>query len=235
MILKPYGLALLREPFPDHQVSLLPRPIKKDDQEKFKCERGTRASADGIYCGGYHARSIHLSYVGHAALTDRLLDCDQMWNWDPLSTDEHGLPRLQNGLLWIKLTVCGMTRIGVGDAAAKGSNKSDGDLMKERIGDALRNAALRFGAALEFWHEGVLHVDAEGDLQESEPPGAPDGAPAASVDYYPAERFETNIDKWRGLIHSGRKTADEVIRQVESSGFALTDDQKEAIRGKAAS
>lgn len=31
--------------------------------------------------------------------------------------------------------------------------------MKERIGDALRNAAMRFGAALDLWHKGDLHID----------------------------------------------------------------------------
>ena len=31
--------------------------------------------------------------------------------------------------------------------------------MKERIGDALRNAAMRFGAALDLWHKGELHVN----------------------------------------------------------------------------
>jgi hypothetical protein len=35
--------------------------------------------------------------------------------------------------------------------------------MKERIGDALRNAAMRFGAALDLWHKGDLHGDAEPD------------------------------------------------------------------------
>ena len=36
--------------------------------------------------------------------------------------------------------------------------------MKERIGDALRNAAMRFGAALDLWHKGDLyaHVEEEG-------------------------------------------------------------------------
>ena len=31
--------------------------------------------------------------------------------------------------------------------------------MKERIGDALRNAAMRYGAALDLWHKGDLHAD----------------------------------------------------------------------------
>ena len=35
--------------------------------------------------------------------------------------------------------------------------------MKERIGDALRNAAMRFGAALDLWHKGELHAHLEAD------------------------------------------------------------------------
>jgi hypothetical protein len=96
-------------------------------------------------CGGYHATSkiIHLDYVGHAALTDRLLDTDLEWSWEPVGFTPEGLPALdRNGGLWIKLTVCGVTRYGYGAA----DGKSGGDAMKEMIGDALRNAAMRFGA-----------------------------------------------------------------------------------------
>ena len=101
---------------------------------------------------------VKLAYVGHAALTDRLLDVDPAWTWEPLSLDERGLPALDEvGGLWIKLTVCGVTRLGYGDAG----NKKGGDAMKERIGDALRNAAMRFGAALELWHKGELHAEEE--------------------------------------------------------------------------
>jgi hypothetical protein len=38
--------------------------------------------------------------------------------------------------------------------------------MKERIGDALRNAAMRFGAALDLWHKGDLHKDEEPEQPE---------------------------------------------------------------------
>lgn len=143
---KPTGLALLRAPFPPNQISKLPKPIRKD-AEKGRCQE----------CGGWHGLpAVHLDYVGHAALTDRLLDADPNWTWEPLALDERGLPALdQNGGMWIKLTVCGITRLGYGDA----QGKTGGDAMKERIGDALRNAAMRFGAALDLWHKGDLHAD----------------------------------------------------------------------------
>lgn len=89
--------------------------------------------------------NTQLDYVGHAATTDRLLAVDP--TWEPLALDERGLPAIdQAGNLWIRLTVCGLTRIGVGD----------GPSMKVRIGDAIRNAAMRYGVALDLWSKEEL-------------------------------------------------------------------------------
>lgn len=124
------ALAELRKPFPEHQVSVLDK-----------------------------GRAGKLSYVGHAAITARLLDVDPLWTWEPMGTTAEGLPLLDaDGGLWIRLTVNGMTRIGYGHAPG---SKAPGDRTKELIGDALRNAAMRFGAALDLWHKG-------GDLSGSE-------------------------------------------------------------------
>ncbi len=55
--------------------------------------------------------------------------------------------------------------VGCGDAG----QKTGGDAMKERIGDALRNAGMRFGIALDLWHkDGVL--EAGGSIESVEPP-----------------------------------------------------------------
>ena len=161
-------LALLREPFPAHQIAKLPKQVKRDDQDKGRCERGSRYSADGYFCGGWHARSMHLDYVGHAALTDRLLDVDPEWSWEPVAFGDDGLPKFDHlGGLWIRLTVCGVTRLGYGDS----QGKSGPNAVKEAIGDALRNAAMRFGAALDLWHKGDLHADDnEAPTQYSEDP-----------------------------------------------------------------
>ena len=91
---------------------------------------------------------VTLDYVGHAATTDRILAVDPEWTWEPLAYDPQGLPAIdQAGNLWIRLTVAGVTRIGCGD----------GKNMKERIGDAIRNAAMRFGVALDLWAKEDLH------------------------------------------------------------------------------
>lgn len=148
-------LELLRKPFPPHQISKLPKPTKQQNDcpasEKINCK----------VCGGWHhPRVVHLDYVGHAALTDRLLETDPFWYWEPLALRD-GLPAFdETGGLWIKLTVCGHTRLGYGHAAHS-AYKEIGSREKEVIGDALRNAAMRFGAALELWHKGDLHVEEE--------------------------------------------------------------------------
>lgn len=164
------GLALLRAPFPANQVSKLPKPYKKDSP-KGKCAE----------CGGYHGLpAVHLDYVGHAALTDRLLDADPTWTWEPVADPASlGLPTAAGGM-WIKLTVAGVSRYGFGHP----DGKQGGDAVKEVIGDALRNAAMRFGAALDLWHKGDLHADTEEEpaaqVEKSKPaaPNATKGAEA---------------------------------------------------------
>lgn len=150
---KKQGLDLLREPFSENQISKLPKGTKAQNQcpeaEKINCP---------ICKGKHHPKVIHLDYVGHAALTDRLLDADPLWTWEPFALKE-GLPAFDaTGGLWIRLTVCGHTRIGYGHAEAS-NFKEIGSREKEVIGDALRNAAMRFGAALDLWHKGDLHID----------------------------------------------------------------------------
>jgi hypothetical protein len=155
-------LARMREPFPDHQVSKLPKESKKQREER---EADRSKGVNCTICGGWHHRNVvHLDYVGHAALTDRLLDVDPNWSWEPMALRD-GLPAFdQTGGLWIRLTVCSVTRLGYGHAATK-PNMDPGNREKEVIGDALRNAAMRFGAALDLWHKGDLRVEAD------EPPG----------------------------------------------------------------
>jgi len=154
---KPTGLALLRAPFPEHQISKLPKPTKaQTDAVKADFKKGIRCKLCEQW---HHPDVVHLDYVGHAALTYRLLDVDPHWYWEPYVAP--GLPNPGNGM-WIKLHVCGQSQIGYGHA----DGKSGGDAIKEVIGDALRNAAMRFGAALDLWHKGELHVsdDASPDV-----------------------------------------------------------------------
>jgi len=165
--LKPTGLALLRAPFPANQISKLPKESRAQADERKARKQGCMVWKCPECGGAHHKDATHLDYVGHAALTDRLLDCDPHWYWEPYVAD--GLPNAGNGM-WIKLHVCGQSQIGYGHA----DGKQGGDAIKEIIGDALRNAAMRFGAALDLWHKGDLHLD------ESEEPAPAKPAEALS-------------------------------------------------------
>ena len=168
-------LTRLRAPFPPEYVGKLPRVTCRacsdgrcGDHQKAKCTE----------CGNWiSTKHIHIDYVGHADVTDRLLSVDPEWDWQPKATDpdpdllkaamasgdaeivraviENAPPKFEtdrNGSpvgLWIKLTVGGVTRLGVGSCPS-GQN----DAEKVLIGDALRNAAMRFGVAVELWAKG---------------------------------------------------------------------------------
>ncbi len=120
-----------------------------------------------------------LDYVGHAELTRRLLDVDPFWNWEPAALDDLGLPLLdvndkgQPIGMWIKLTVAGVTRLGYG-SCTPGKN----DAVKELIGDALRNAGMRFGAALDLW--------SKSDRAETAKQGGDQGLAAVRADVHKA-------------------------------------------------
>lgn len=176
----PTGLDLLRQPFPAHQISKLPKETRAQIDAR-KADKGLMVWKCEVCGGPHHKNAVHLDYVGHAALTDRLLEADPEWSWEPVAFGPDGLPVLdRNGGLWIKLTVCGVTRLGYGDA----EGKTGGNAIKEAIGDALRNAAMRFGAALDLWHKGDLHLEAEdggaGTQAEAEVSPAAPKAPAHS-------------------------------------------------------
>lgn len=155
--IEPSPLAKLREPFAENQISKLPKPTKpQTDAVRADFKKGIRCKECGAW---HHPDVIHLDYVGHAAATDRLLDADLRWTWDPVPDPASlGLPTVPGGM-WIKLTVDGVSRYGFGSA----DGKTGGDAVKEIIGDAIRNAGMRFGMALDLWHKGVLHADDEGE------------------------------------------------------------------------
>lgn len=201
---KKIGLDLLREPFLPNQISKLPKPTKKQTEDvKADYKKGIRCQICGTW---HHPDVVHLDYVGHAALTDRLLDADPSWSWEPVAFDAQGLPTLdKDGGMWIKLTVCGVTRFGYGDA----QGKSGGDATKERIGDALRNAAMRFGAALDLWHKGDLHVEDDDKHQtppqrQQSPESSPPRSNAASED---DEEYIDEIKTSLKAIYGDNKTA----------------------------
>ena len=148
----------LLEPFPADWIGKLPRITCRDCSQNRSgtCDRHERKSKCAE-CGNWITPGhLHLDYVGHADVTRRLLQVDPAWSWEPLAFDpETGLPRRDEyGGMWIKLTVHldgePVTRLGYGDA----QGKTGPNAVKEVIGDGLRNAAMRFGVALDLWAKG---------------------------------------------------------------------------------
>jgi len=184
-------LSILRREFSEADISYRPVPTK---QQTSDVRTRAVSPVNCRLCGTWHhPRAAHLSYVGHAAVTNRLLEADPFFSWHFLALDENGLPRYdKDGGLWINLTVCGVTRQGYGDA----TNATGTTGVKEIIGDAIRNAAMRFGVALELWHKG-----------EFEKPSS-----ACDADeFYSDDKFNANINAWREQIIRGDKTAEEVV------------------------
>ncbi len=200
------ALAKLREPFPPESISKLPKG-KEDKEKRRHCNT----------CHGFHDPSMfHLDYVGHAALTDRLLNVDPEWTWEPFATDEHGAPLLDfkgQGApcgLWIRLTVAGMTRPGYG-SCEPGKNEA----VKELIGDALRNAGMRFGMALELWHKGELpsHDDEDASAPEPVDLAQLEGAITAAQDL----GIEKAWDALREYAGQSQGHADKAVSKIQAA------------------
>lgn len=213
------GLAALRVQFPREQINPLPKiSCRACSQSQAKnCDRHRKIKCKE--CDNWITEQhVHLPYVGHAELTNRLLDADPLWSWEPLATDERGLPQFDGyGGLWIRLTVCGHTRLGYGDA----DGKKGANAIKEAIGDALRNAAMRFGAALDLWAKSDLtaaSVEHPKSAEEDVPAVAGPGR-SEPVDDSPAEEPDQRLavlDKLYLQAVNNRSSRD-VLTQVRGA------------------
>lgn len=150
--------AALRHPFPPEAIGKLPRvTCRACSKAPGKvCDKHSKVSCE--VCRNWITTAhIHLDFVGHAGVTDRLLVVDPEWSWEPVAFDEGGAPLIRmvgsEASMWIRLTVAGVTRLGVGTA-----NSDVFELPKQLISDALRNAAMRFGVALDLWSKEDLQA-----------------------------------------------------------------------------
>lgn len=190
--------AALRAPFAADVVGKLPRiwcPACREVRGK-KCDNHRKVKCDGCRNNITEAH-LHLDYVGHAEVTDRLLQVDPGWSWEPVAFDANGLPALDaHGGLWMRLTVAGVTRLGYGHA----DGKKGGDAVKETIGDAIRNAALRFGVALDLWGATFKGEDEPaGDTRPEPRPASPRPDPKAVRDW--ALQPDRTAEDLRGMLH----------------------------------
>jgi hypothetical protein len=134
--------------FPKNQVSKKP---------KFRVVKASNGRTDTTgydhcdICGGWHPTKgvVHLDYVGHADITARLNDVAGPENWsiEPMAYNADGTPLQSDGGMWCWMTIGETRKMCFGDA----QGKSGPDAVKEIIGDAIRNGAMRFGVGTYLW------------------------------------------------------------------------------------
>lgn len=164
----------------------------------------------------------NLSYVGHAAVTEMLLRHDPLWDWQPLGTTIDGAPIVDRNAdgrpigMWIVLRIFDHTRIGYGSVEPN-DRRTDGDLIKEIIGDGIRNAAMRFGIALNLWSKNDLEVAAPEQKPE-------DKVLAQAKGWSKAKRDKIKADLTTHKIIDSPANFDEFAEQVVASAATLQDD-----------
>jgi len=211
-------LELLSKAFEQDEIEKLPKQLKRNDDAKYKCQPGTQASADGYHCGGYHARSMHLDYIGHAGITERLNQVDPWWTWEPMGFTEAGTPLLSDGGMWGRMTVLGVTRIGYGDPG----RNSGPNAIKETIGDFIRNAAMRFGVGTYLWSKSEAALakkrGEEPDDDEPQHRTTMGAVRAQTADQPPAIDWESQYK-----ATAGDKTKLEALRHMAKNSGAPDD------------
>lgn len=178
------GLTALRADFPAEEIGQLPRSTCQacSKSERKRCEEHGWVPNCPVCHGRHSSATMHITYVGHADVTARLLSVDPYWTWRPFNPDElAGIPPSMRGDgVWIMLTVLGVTRPGFGS----NDGKPGGNGVKEAIGDALRNAAMRFGVALDLWAKGDREwARADKDGTDRHPDEAQPPEPQPSTPY----------------------------------------------------
>lgn len=183
----PAKVRALRDEFPPEARGKLPRSTCKDcaNSQRKRCDNHTWVTNCPECRGSHSSATMHIDFVGHADVTARLLAVDPLWFWEPFTPEEvNALPPKYREGLWIWLHVLGVKRAGFGHA--ENDRQRGGDEVKVAIGDALRNAAMRFGVALDLWAKGDRDWSAaakadgyDNPPMDPSPPGAPDqeGAP----------------------------------------------------------
>ncbi|MFH9236004.1 hypothetical protein [Streptomyces globisporus] len=219
------ALHRLREPFKPEEIRYLPRVWCKACRDaKGTCNRNDHERRQCRKCGqSMTTAHIDLRFVGHAEATNRLLNVDPFWDWEPMAPDANGLPQYDgNRGMWIRLTVCGMTRLGYGSA----DGKSGGDAVKEIIGDAIRNAGMRFGMALDLWTSSDLEIVESGgsSLDETASSPAQDSRPEAARPHAmsPAETQQQVLGPFLERVRNGWDTLEATLQALaEAKAKAL--------------
>lgn len=223
------GLERLAAPFADGQIGKLPRvTCGKCRSAPGKCcadHSKARCSTCKQWMTDAH---MHIDYVGHAQVTARLLEVDPCWSWEPVAWDVNGMPAIaeeQGGrrVMWIRLTVLGVTRLGVGIAGAHE------EVEKILVGDALRNAAMRFGVALDLWAKGDLHAPTE-DTDSPPPPPTQRRTQRSSSPPQDTPVDDPPAFDWAGLGWVDQAEHDAAWEQCKLVAKSLPDEHQANVR-----
>lgn len=176
----------LRWPFPAELVCYRPQPWCKScgDAKSRVCGDHKKQWCDTCRQSLTEAHT-DLAYIGHADVNERLDLVDPEWDWRPVNVsapDElwkqalmEGRDQLERfirsrspvydneGGLWIEMTIHNdkgepVRRLGYGDAPGKRGSSA----IKEIIGDAIRNAAMRYGVARYLWSRSEIALAKSG-------------------------------------------------------------------------
>lgn len=164
----------LREPFKPEQIGKLPKiPKSQQGNDKKAC----------TYCGGWHEPIIdrlHVDFVGHAVVTDRLNNVvgPGGWSWELNQIQEHN--GHITGIVGT-MTVAGRT-IGP-ESGAPSSTGLWGEEFKTAVSDYIPRAAMRFGVALELWAKQKLEsaTQAPADDLDDAPATGETGTPVRNA------------------------------------------------------
>ena len=176
-------------------------------------------------CGQNHTSgTIHLDFVGHADATNRLLEMDPGWTWEPMSYADDGSPLIVEkdgeAKMWIwlilhvyrdtpnGLEVIPVRRPGVGTVQIFQHTR---EVEKQLISDALRNAAMRAGVGLVLWAKGdrEWNPEAAAVIANAEAGGQQDARPAPSATGLDMDRIN---DALNGLSGKGKATVMKAAR-----------------------
>jgi hypothetical protein len=224
---------MLRAPFAADEIGKKPKltcgECRNSPTKACKEHKKSRCAECRNFITSAH---MHIDYVGHAETTDRFLAVDPEWYWEPLAWAADGSPLSDAfGGMWIKLSIAGVTRIGYGHP----DGKRGGDAIKETIGDALRNAGMRFGVGLDLWGAKFENAVEEQPRRRRKNEPTPDPAAAGDDpagpqrgerDIHPAmvtqQHHKTMHALWNELGYGGNEHR-ETRLQITAKLLGLTD------------
>ena len=168
---------------------------------------------------------IQLKYLGHSDTTRALTESDPRWSWRPFALDAAGLPTIERDDkgnpvgLWILLTVHGVTRPAYGSC-----EPGKRDAVKELIGDAIRNGAMRFGVAGALWSKAD---QPEGDKPRKAAKARKTAVSASEAPLEPTDGGRAAYD--RLVKEFGKENVDGALATFSIAKFSEITPQKEGI------